>query len=84
MKHFPLTLITVEVCGDPADALGAFRVMSGMIADAVDETRRTGRPVAELRIGAVLVGRVIVSSVDARDGLRADLTDPDRYMGSGS
>jgi len=78
----PLTLVTVEICGDPADALGAFRVMSGMIADAVDETRRTSRPVAELRIGAVLVGRVIVSQIDATDGLRHDLTDPDHYMGN--
>lgn len=76
----PLTLITVEICGDPVDALGAFRVMTGMIADAIDETRRSSRPVAELRIGAVLVGRVIVSQIDANDGLRPDLTDPDRYM----
>ena len=76
----PLTLITIEICGHPVDALGAFRVMSGMIADAVDETRRSSRPVAELRIGAVLVGRVIVSQIDAADGLRGDLTDPDRYM----
>lgn len=76
----PLTLITVEICGDPVDALGAFRVMSAMIADAVDETRRSDRPVAELRIGAVLVGRVIVSTITGDDGLRADLTDPDAYM----
>lgn len=82
MKPYPLTLITVEIVGEPVDALGAFRVMSCMIADAVDETRRSGRPVAELRIGAVLVGRVIVSTLTAADGLRADLTDPDRYMGN--
>ena len=76
----PLTLITVEICGGPDDALGAFRVMSGMIADAVESIHRTSRPVAELRIGAALVGRVIVSSLDQADGLRDDLTDPDQYM----
>ena len=76
----PLTLITVEICGGPDDALGAFRVMTGMIADAVEEITRTSRPVAELRIGATLVGRVIVSTLDQADGLRPDLTDPDSYM----
>ena len=76
----PLTLITVEICGGPDVALGAFRVMSGMVADAVEEILRTSRPVAELRIGAALVGRVIVSSLDQADGVRPDLTDPDRYM----
>ena len=76
----PLTQITVEICGDPVDALGALRVMSGMIVDAVDDIRRTSRPVAELRIGSVLVGRVIVSTASAADGLRPDLTDPDQYM----
>ena len=76
----PLTLITVEICDDPVDALGALRGMSEIIFDAVDDIRRTSRPVAELRIGAVLVGRVIVSTVSAEDGLRSDLTDPDRYM----
>jgi len=80
MKSYPLTLITVEICGDPVDALGALRVMSGMIVDAVDDIRRSSRPVAELRIGSVLVGRVIVSTVSAADGLRRDLTDPDQYM----
>lgn len=76
----PLTLITIEICGGPDDALGAFRVMTGMIADAVKEISRTARPVAELRIGACLVGRVIVSTLDQADGLLPNLTDPDRYM----
>ena len=74
----PLTLITVEICGGPDVALGAFRVMTGMIADAVEDIMRSSRPVAELRIGAALVGRVIVSTLDQGDGLRPDLTDPDR------
>jgi hypothetical protein len=80
MKRYPLTLITVEIVGDPVDALGAFRVMSGMIGDAVDEIRQTSRPVAELRIGACLVGRVMVSTMTTDDGLRPDLADPDKYM----
>ena len=82
MKRYPLTLITVEIVGEPCYALGAFRIMSGMIADAIDDTRRSGRPVAELRIGAVLVGRVIVSTLTSADGLSDDLTDPDAYMGA--
>ena len=76
----PLTLITVEICGGPDVALGAFRVMTGMIADAVEDIMRSSRPVAELQIGAALVGRVIVSTLDQGDGLRRDLTDPDQYM----
>lgn len=81
MPRTPLTLITVEIVGDQATACGAFRVLGSIIADAVEETQRGKRPVAELRIAAALIGRVIVSTLDQADGLRDDVTDPDAYMG---
>ena len=77
--NIPLTVITVEICGDPADALGAWRVMGGMIADAVESCRVTGRSVEHLRIGSVVVGRVIVASIPADPPTGPRRTDPDDY-----
>ena len=75
----PLTVVTVEICGDPADALGAWRVMGGMIADAVESCRVTGRSVEHLRIGSVVVGRVIVASIPADYPGAPPRSDPDNY-----
>lgn len=76
----PLTLITVELVGERAEALNAYGLLFGLIADAVQTLDRSAAHFAELRAGACLIGRVIVSEISAGDGLRRDLSDPDAYM----
>lgn len=80
MTRLPFSVVTVEIVGDTLTVCGAFRVLSGLIADAVEETRRSGHPVAEIRIAGTLLGRVIVQDGLALSGESAPPVDPDRYM----
>jgi hypothetical protein len=79
MNAPPLTVVSVEIPGDPEDSLGVWRVLAGIIADAVDECRRTGAIVRPLYIGRVCIGRVTVSQVPAPPPPPRPQSDPDDY-----
>ena len=77
--NIPLTVVTVEICGDPDVALGAWPVLAPMVSAALASLRASGRAVEHLRIGSVTVGRVIVASIPADPPAGPRRTDPDSY-----
>ena len=77
--NIPLTVVTVEICGDPDVSLGAWPVLAPLVSAALASLRASGRSVEHLRIGSVTVGRVIVASIPADPPAGPPRSDPDNY-----